>query len=205
MRLYAANGTPITVFGQSLHTLDLSLRRAFLWNFVIADVNSAIIGADFLSHYDLMVDLKQRCLVNKITNLRVKGIAANAREVSVKVFDSTSLMADLLLEFPHITTLQPVGTVRPSNITHRIETTGSPVCARTRRLAPDKYAAAKAEFEALMRLGVCRPSNSSWASPLHKEKRLTGLGVHAAITERLTRGRLPIDTHCLIYRILPFS
>ncbi|MBM6549273.1 reverse transcriptase domain-containing protein, partial [Streptococcus dysgalactiae] len=34
-------------------------------------------------------------------------------------------------------------------------------------LAPDKLQAAKAEFEHMLELGIIRPSNSPWASPLH--------------------------------------
>lgn len=44
----------------------------------------------------------------------------------------------------------------------------------TRRLEPDKLAAAKSEFELMMKAGICRPSSSCWASPLHLVKKPDG-------------------------------
>ena len=73
MKLFAANSTPIQVYGESLYTLDPGLRRAFLWNFVIADVDTAIIGADFLQHFHRLVDLRDKSLVDALTNLRTPG------------------------------------------------------------------------------------------------------------------------------------
>ena len=54
-----------------------------------------------------------------------------------------------------------------TNTTHHIITTGPPVFARPRRLAGDRLVAAKKEFQYLMEKGICRPSKSQWASPLH--------------------------------------
>ena len=52
-------------------------------------------------------------------------------------------------------------------MTHHIVTTGPPRVSRPPRLAPDRLAIARREFEKLHRLGVIRPSKSNWASPLH--------------------------------------
>ena len=53
------------------------------------------------------------------------------------------------------------------SVVHRICTKGPPLVARARRLAPDRLKAAKIEFEAMMQMGICRPSSSPYASPLH--------------------------------------
>nr|XP_023028714.1 uncharacterized protein LOC111516846 [Leptinotarsa decemlineata] len=51
---------------------------------------------------------------------------------------------------------------------HHIHTTPSqPVAVKPRRLSRDRLNAAKKEFESMLRLGICRPSESSWASPYH--------------------------------------
>lgn len=55
----------------------------------------------------------------------------------------------------------------PHNVEHEILTKGPPVFAKARRLSPEKLACAKAEFDYMMKKGICRPSNSPWASPLH--------------------------------------
>ncbi|CAB0015814.1 unnamed protein product [Nesidiocoris tenuis] len=57
---------------------------------------------------------------------------------------------------------------------HHIVTTGPPCFARPRRLAPDKLRVAKDEFEYMLQMGICRPSSSPWASPLHLARKKTG-------------------------------
>ena len=49
----------------------------------------------------------------------------------------------------------------------RLNTTGQPVHATPRRLRPEKYEIAKAEFDGMLRLGIIRPSKSHWSSALH--------------------------------------
>ncbi|GBP16165.1 hypothetical protein EVAR_87670_1 [Eumeta japonica] len=53
-QLSAANGTTINTYGYVNLELNLSLRRAYPWRFVVADVTKPIIGADFLQFYNLM-------------------------------------------------------------------------------------------------------------------------------------------------------
>ena len=60
LTLQAINNTPITTYGTLSLTLNLGLRRTFQWVFIIADVQKPIIGADFLCHFGLLVNIKQR-------------------------------------------------------------------------------------------------------------------------------------------------
>lgn len=53
------------------------------------------------------------------------------------------------------------------NVVHHIETRGPPVSAKPRRLSGDKLEIARNEFQHMLDLGIVRPSNSQWASPLH--------------------------------------
>jgi len=54
------------------------------------------------------------------------------------------------------------------NTTHHIPTTpGPPVACRPRRLAADRLAVAKAEFDAMVRDGTARRAESPWSSVLH--------------------------------------
>lgn len=174
IKLYAANGTPIKVYGETLLKVSLGLRREFLWNFLIADVTTGIIGADFISYHDLLIDLKRHRLIDNTTKLETMAVLTQTSEYSIKTFSTTSPYAELLAEFPSITILAPAGTLSKTSIVHRIETTGQPTYARPRRLAPEKLVAARKEFENLMKLGICRPSSSSWASPLHMVKKADG-------------------------------
>nr|VZI31121.1 unnamed protein product [Spirometra erinaceieuropaei] len=70
--LTAANNSSIPTFGQRSVTLDLGLRRIFRWAFIIADVSVALMGADFLTHFNLLDDLKNHRLFDNLTNLRAR-------------------------------------------------------------------------------------------------------------------------------------
>ncbi|BHF72441.1 hypothetical protein SprV_0401550700 [Sparganum proliferum] len=50
---------------------------------------------------------------------------------------------------------------------------GPPVFARPRRLAPECFQAMKAEFEHMLQIGIIRPSESPWTSPLHMVPKAT--------------------------------
>lgn len=168
VKLFAANGTPIKVYGEVILKLNLGLRRDFVWRFIISDVTQKIIGADFLSNFDLMVDMKRKRLVDNTTKLSSQGFLFNINS-SVRSFfiNDDHIYNKILEDFKSITMLAPPGTVTNSAVAHHIETKGPPAFNRPRRLSPEKLAAAKEEFELLMKLGICQPSNSCWASPLH--------------------------------------
>lgn len=173
--LFAANGTPIKVIGEQLIKLNLGLRREFCWPFVVADVTSPIIGADFIRHFDLLIDLRRARIIDNTTKLETL-CNTNSDDITteIKTYDRSSPYADILGEFVDITKLSPYGSRTKSTIYHRIETNGQPVFARPRRLPPDKLKAARAEFEFLMKTGICRPSSSNWSSPLHMVKKSDG-------------------------------
>ncbi|VDD82569.1 unnamed protein product [Mesocestoides corti] len=66
----AANGSSISTYGQKSLTLDLGLRRQFRWVFNITTVTHPIVGADFLGHFSLLIDLKNKRLIDTLTNLK---------------------------------------------------------------------------------------------------------------------------------------
>uniref|UniRef100_A0A1X7UIG8 Peptidase A2 domain-containing protein n=1 Tax=Amphimedon queenslandica TaxID=400682 RepID=A0A1X7UIG8_AMPQE len=71
--LQAANGAAIASYGTQLLTLNLGLRRTFIWVFLVADVTTPIIGADFLRHFDLLVNMRRHELIDKVTCMEAKG------------------------------------------------------------------------------------------------------------------------------------
>ena len=147
--LLAVNGSGIATFGKRSLTLNLGLCRTFRWVFVIANVHTPILGADFLRHYNLLVDMKQSRLVDSITQLRVQGILSHTPSPSPSFppLQSTNTYTSLIAKYP--TVFQPhlsTHTVE-HDVTHHIQTTGPPVSARPRRLAPEKLTIARQEFE----------------------------------------------------------
>ncbi|XP_039304381.1 uncharacterized protein K02A2.6-like [Solenopsis invicta] len=73
----------------------------------------------------------------------------------------------ILAEFPGLTRFAPLSSVKSYGIEHRIITEGSPKFSVPRRLSPEKLKFAKEEFKFMMEQGICRPSSSTWAAPLH--------------------------------------
>ncbi|XP_043263808.1 uncharacterized protein LOC122404022 [Colletes gigas] len=167
--LFAANGSIIPTYGLKPASLDLGLRRAFVWRFVVADVSKPIIGADFLAHFSLLVDLKGKQLLDRTTTLTTTGRVAAVDVPSVKAIVGDSPYEGLLAEFPAL--LCPTihgGRQVKHDVVHHLQTTpGPPVFCKPRRLSPELFKTAKAEFEDLLNLGHIRPSKSQWASALH--------------------------------------
>ncbi|XP_023244427.1 uncharacterized protein LOC111642322 [Centruroides sculpturatus] len=69
LTLYSANNSPIKTYGTKLITVSLNLRRQFTWPFVIANVSKPIIGADFIRHFGLLIDLKNARITDPLTSL----------------------------------------------------------------------------------------------------------------------------------------
>lgn len=147
--------------------MDLGLRRAFTWTLVRAAVSRSIIGADFLHHYRLLVDVYGRRLLDGLTGLSTPAAIVTADSYQLNLIDTTSPYADILKQFPAIT--KPFNfSASPSHpVVHHLETTGPPLYCRARPIPPKFYKLAKAEFQNMTELGICRPSNSPWANPLH--------------------------------------
>nr|CDS28206.1 gag pol polyprotein [Hymenolepis microstoma] len=67
--LLVANGIKIPIYMQKFLNIDLGLLRAFPFVFLITDVQKPIIGADFLSKFRLLVNLRHSVLNVNVTSL----------------------------------------------------------------------------------------------------------------------------------------
>jgi hypothetical protein len=135
---------------------------------VIADVQLLIIGVDLLSHYGLLVNCRNNCLLNGVTLLSAPGLVTSLSVPSVKVIAGGKPPDSLLEEFPELT--KPTWSHREvrHNTTHHIRTTPRPpVTCRPRRLDPESLAVAKAEFNAMLQDGTARRIKGPWSSALH--------------------------------------
>ena len=208
----AANGSKIFIFGRHSLTLNLGLRRSWPWVFMIAEVQTPIIGADFLHHFNLSVGLNKRTLVDNTTDFFISGPLAPSTSPTLTLpppptlpSDFTALLADFpVLTQPHNYLHQPA----KHNVAHSISTSGQPVAAKARRLAPERLRAAKKEFQHMLDLGIIQPGPflSTW-SP-----KSLGIGDHVEIIAVLIRPQSPTGTPfltCMIflhlYRVPPSS
>ena len=69
--LQSVNHSPIPTYGQISRSLDLELRGDFTWIFTVADLPYPILGSDFLHHFNLLVDMRKRRLIDGNTELSV--------------------------------------------------------------------------------------------------------------------------------------
>lgn len=165
--VYAANGSKIAVYGKKLQVLNLGLRREFKWVFVVAAVSHAIIGADLLEHFDLLVDVRKKQICDRKTTLTIAANSVNIPDRAILTIKSLPENCDILSQFKDLVTESQKATKPKHTVSHHIVTKGPPICERFRRLSPEKLKIAKAEFAYMCEQGICRPSESSYASPLH--------------------------------------
>ncbi|XP_044016258.1 uncharacterized protein LOC122857847 [Aphidius gifuensis] len=125
--LFAANQTVIQTYGDHIINVDFGLRRPFMWSFTVADIKTPIIGGDFLTHYNLLIDLKKQKLIDAETQFSAHGVAKKTTEF--EYIDIT------------ISPVKQEASVN-SSVAHHIETTGQPVSDRPRRISGEKLAAA---------------------------------------------------------------
>ncbi|GBL96975.1 hypothetical protein AVEN_247659-1 [Araneus ventricosus] len=141
---FAANSSTIDVYGQKTLSLNFNLRRDFLWTFLIANISTPILGADFLYYFELVPDLQNKYLRDTKTKLQSVGHLkyANLQSVQISISNDT-IYHKLLKEFPSITKLpNPNQPVKHTTV-HHIVTKGPPTMAKPRRLAPDRLKIAK--------------------------------------------------------------
>nr|XP_054771363.1 uncharacterized protein LOC129279289 [Lytechinus pictus] len=105
IQLQAVNRSPIKTFGQKSFTINLGLRRVFRWIFVVTDIPTPILGADFLDQFGLLVDIKHRRLIDTTTTLTVQGRGSYTGTISPMYVqhDSSERFHSILRQYPDIT------------------------------------------------------------------------------------------------------
>ncbi|XP_054760367.2 uncharacterized protein LOC129266538 [Lytechinus pictus] len=157
MTLKAVNESTIGTYGRRSITLNLGLRRKCQWVFIIADVATPILGADFLHHFRLLVDMHRYKLIDSVTGLNVKGKPSDSPRISpvINTTDNTDPYHDLLrAEYSDITVPIYKAQALKHDVAHYIDTRGRPVNAKPRRLARDKLKIARDEFQHMLDLNI---------------------------------------------------
>lgn len=165
----AVNGNPIHVYGVKTIQLDINLGKKFIWNAVVADLSTPILGGDFLEHFHILPDLAQKTLVDgkSLTSTQCTVQMSSQQSISlVSIISALDTEVQKILEkYPDLLK-PPKYREKPHDTYHYIETTGTPVYQRPYRIPPKDLVEVKKEYQEMNRVGIVRPSNSAWASPL---------------------------------------
>nr|VZI46406.1 unnamed protein product [Spirometra erinaceieuropaei] len=115
----------------------------------VGDVPCAILGADFLAAFDLLVDCHQSRLQVQTTKLTVRGILSPEVSCHLAVLDPEpeNSFRQLLAMYPGLTRPNFSASAPLHDVVHHIRTIGPPVFSWPRRLVPARFAVAKAECE----------------------------------------------------------
>ena len=174
VRISSATGQNIKCHGEAVIEVGIPhLHRNFSWNFVIAETTHALLGFDFLTKYELMVDCKNKKLIDPLTSrFSVLNISRDKiMSLNINSFvDLSDRVRNIVNEYPElIKPRQPPKSISNSCKTyHFIDTQDwQPVFGKRRQLSNDKLVAAKSEFKQLLDQGIVRYSKSPWSSPLH--------------------------------------
>ena len=188
-RLQAANCSTIETYGSKSLRLNIDIRRDYTGLFILANVKTPFIGADFRAHYDLARHMNSRTLSNNTTNISVTGIRTHHNTgISVETCHSREYL-DTLNQYSDL--VQPIKNTGSNQhqTQHHIRTSEQLVYSHPRRLPPHKLQFARKAFDQMLREGIIRPSGSPYASVLHMVPNPGGTDFRICVGYRRLDGR----------------
>lgn len=164
--LRAANNTVIATYGEHEAKICLGFPGIFQHKFLVADVKQPILGADFFGSHGLLIDIAKGRLVDGKTRVSVAAVSKVSSYQCFSIINSDRFTMQLVKKFPQVFSAPNYMAPIVHSVVHRIDTRGPLPSCTPRRLPPDRLKIAKKEFEEMVRLGICRPSNSECSSAL---------------------------------------
>lgn len=198
-RLFAVNGSSIPTYGTRNLTIDVGLPKTFAWNFIVAQVKQPILGADFLTHFNLLPDLQKQRLLDGATLCSAPGHVQPTTQPSVSSINTNLRLQDavvrLLRKYGAITKPPQYHDQVKHDVVCFIETTGSPTYEKLRRLRFDVEQEVKSEYTRQEKIGIVRISKSQWAAGLiikRERGKLRLIGDYRRLNAQTVPDRYPI-------------
>lgn len=134
-------------------------KKRFYSFFIIADLEKAILGADFMHKYSLFF-INRRCLIDHEINVKLPGSinSANPLYLAVKNTEDDPEFCELVKRLEVITRQSFYRETLLHSLTPHIATSAPPAHSWSRWLALETL-----EFSQMLDLGIIRPSKGSFS------------------------------------------
>ena len=179
VKLLTADGSSLTCSGSRVIPLRFGKYR-FEWPFQLAPVAIPILGADFLKHYNLLLDVSNQRVfsADSPTSPDFKSAPLKANLLA-----TPKCISDLLAEFPDVISSDGFMASKPRHsVTHHLLTQpGPPVFAKSRRLDLRSWHPPWRKLELSVDLILLGPLLSTWS------RRRMEAGIPAKTTDGWTR------------------
>ena len=166
VKLLTADGSTLSCSGSRIIPLRFGT-CSFELLFQLAPVSVLILGADFLHHHNLLLEVANQ-----------KVFSSSSPSVCLTSSPLPSFLSGLISSPPQSVsqTFSGFATSPPCHqiCHHLLMHAGPPVFSKACHLDPDKLAVAKAEFSAVEKAGIIHCSTLPWSSPLHMVKKKDG-------------------------------
>ena len=165
VKLLTADGSSLRCSGSWVIPLHFGNHR--FEPFQLAPVAISILGADFLKHYNLLLDVSNQRVFSTDSPTSPSIVLPTCPDskpapLKANLLATPKCIFDLLAEFPDVVSSDSFTASKPHHgITHHLLTQpGPPVFAKARRLDPEKLASDEAEFATMEKAGIIPRSNS---------------------------------------------
>ena len=180
-RLFSAGGNSIVNYGQLDCDLDMGFSLPMAATIIVADVQTPILGIDFLGGHELLLDAAHALLVRRRSNEQIALEPSFGKRPpnihAVADDDDNAPGGEFFRRYPSV--LRPIEShtlPRAAEFKFKLDvrSRGPEAIRAARRLDPDLEREVRDHFDGLLDAGFVRRSKSPWAAPLHVVRKKNG-------------------------------